>query len=433
MAKKVIDIFPPKKKTAIEEKKEEKEIEAKPKKKSHISFRPIVKKMPALPFKKGMILSFVFLVLLAIFCYVTLSKAEINVWPETENLNLIEKADIDANAAKVDSVLKIIPAQNLQKEKTVVQTFPASGKISKEEKAQGTVKVYNAFSTSPQVLVATTRFVSADGKVFRTPVKITIPGGTYDKGKLIPGSVDIKIVADQPGESYNIGPTTFSIPGFAGTDKYTKFYGESSEAMSGGYQSEVSKVTEEDLAKAEETIIDKAKKECNDLLQEELKKNQTASVLDYIPDSVQSEIIEKFSAVSANQEAQEFSFQAKAQCRTLVFKKEDINNYVREAIAFQIPQDKKLYEESLKINYNVDEVNLETGQIEVSITITAKIYADLDVISFKNALKGKSLLEAKLFLENYPKVLKASVKFWPFWVNKVPDELSKIKFNLIIE
>ncbi|MBM3257741.1 MAG: hypothetical protein FJZ05_00790 [Candidatus Nealsonbacteria bacterium] len=435
MAKKVIDIFPPKKKEIIEKKEEQekKETEIKPKKKRQISLRPLVKRVPVLPFKKGLILFLVFLILSGTFCYITLSKAEISVWPETEAFNLIEQATIDKNATEVDSLLKIIPAETLQKEKTVVQAFPASGKVIKEEKAQGTIKVYNAYSTSAQVLVATTRFVSSDGKVFRTPVKVTVPGGTYEKGKLVPGEADVKVVADQPGKDYNIGPTKFSVPGFAGTDKYTKFYGESFEAMVGGFQEEVAKMTEEDLAQAEEVLVEKAKKECNELLQNELQSEAVSSKFDYLSDTIQTEIVENFSLTSSGTETKDFNYQVKAQCQAVVFKKEDIDNYVKEAIAFQIPQDKKLYEESLKINYNVDSTDLETGQITVSMTILTKIYVDVDIISFKNALKGKTLLEAKLFLENYPKITKASVKFWPFWVNRVPEELSKIKFNLVID
>jgi len=435
MAKKVIDIFPPKKKEIIEKKEEQekKETEIKPKKKRQISLRPLVKRVPILPFKRGLILALVFLILSGTFCYITLSKAEISVWPETEAFNLIEQATIDKNATEVDSLLKIIPAETLQKEKTVVQAFPASGKVIKEEKAQGTIKVYNAYSTSAQVLVATTRFVSSDGKVFRTPVKVTVPGGTYEKGKLVPGEADVKVVADQPGKDYNIGPTKFSVPGFAGTDKYTKFYGESFEAMVGGFQEEVAKMTEEDLAQAEEVLVEKAKKECNELLQNELQSEAVSSKFDYLSDTIQTEIVENFSLTSSGTETKDFNYQVKAQCQAVVFKKEDIDNYVKEAIAFQIPQDKKLYEESLKINYNVDSTDLETGQITVSMTILTKIYVDVDIISFKNALKGKTLLEAKLFLENYPKITKASVKFWPFWVNRVPEELSKIKFNLVID
>src|SRR4030042_6465904 len=194
MSKKVIDIFPPskielKKEIEIEkeEEQEEKETELKPEKKSRVSLKSFVRKVPIPPFKKGLIFSLLFLVLLGAFCYITLSKAEIQVWPETELIGLEEEAILDQHATVADSLMKIIPAQILQKEKTVVQSFLASGKVLKEEKAEGTIRIYNAYSTSPQALLATTRFVSADGKLFRTPIKSTIPGGTYEKGKFIPG------------------------------------------------------------------------------------------------------------------------------------------------------------------------------------------------------------------------------------------------------
>ncbi len=440
MSKKVIDIFPPSKieikkeiEVEKEEEQEEKRTEVKAEKKSRVSLKSFVKKVPIPPFKKGLIFSLFFLFLLGAFCYITLSKAEIQVWPETELISLEEEVSLDQHATVADSLMKIIPAQILQKEKTVVQGFLASGKVLKEEKAEGIIRVYNSYSTSPQVLLATTRFVSADGKLFRTPIKSTVPGSTYEKGKFVPGEIDIKVVADQSGEEYNIGPTKFSIPGFAGTDRYTKFYGESFEAMTGGFQEEVAKMTEQDLAQAEESLTKQAKKECEELLKSELQTGETASKFDYIPDNIQTEIVEKFSLASAGEETQEFKYQVKAQCQTLLFKKEDVRNFAKDMISYQLAQDKKLYEESLQIDYYPEITDVETGKTTVSLKISAKTYYDVDVYTFKNALKDRTLLEAKLFLENQPRIIKTSVKFWPFWVNKVPEDLNKIKFNLVID
>ncbi|MDP1538634.1 MAG: hypothetical protein Q8M00_01240, partial [bacterium] len=220
MNKKVIDILSPQKPSSTMLNEGEKEIKTE---KEFSSDHPAQARTPF--FKKGLIFSLVFLILLGVFCYFALSKAEIELWPETEISKLETKLTIDKEVKEPNILGKIIPAQVFQKEKTLVELFQSSGKILKEEKAEGTIRVYNTYSISPQVLIATTRFVSADGKLFRTPVMVTIPGGRYEGGKFIPGEIDIKIIADQPGSEYNIGLSVFAIPGFAGTDRYTKFYG----------------------------------------------------------------------------------------------------------------------------------------------------------------------------------------------------------------
>ena len=382
------------------------------------------------PLKKGWVFVFFILILGGVFCYFTLSKANIEIWPETETLTFETKLTVDETAGASDFINKVIPGEIFEKEKTVAEIFPSSGKILKEEKAEGTIKVYNEYSTYPQILVATTRFVSAEGKLFRTPIKVTVPGGHYEKGELIPGEVDIKVVAAEAGPEYNIGPTTFSIPGFAGTARYTKFYAKSFQSMAGGLSEKLSQVTEEDLETAENILTKRAKEECEALLKEDLQSEEVYSEFSFSDEAIKGEIIEKFSVATPGKESEEFSFQVKTKCQTLIFKKEELRDFSKEFILPQIVQGKKLYEESLKIDYTPDTVDLDSGKINFSLVISAKIYSGINLSALKSNLKGNSLLETKLFLENQPEITKAKIELWPFWVKKVPEDLDKI--NLIL-
>ena len=436
MERRVTDILPPQKirEEKKEEKKEEKEIKTRKEEEQKPQLKGFDTETSTLPFKKIIIFSSILLlIVIGVFCYLTLSKAEIEIWPETDVLNVDTKLTVDKSAKEANISTKVIPGQFFQRDKTVSETFPATGKTTKEEKAEGTIKVYNAYSTSPQVLVATTRFVSADGKVFRTSAKVTIPGGTYDKGKLVPGEIDVRVIADQTGPEYNISPTTFSIPGFAGTDRYTKFYGKSSEAMSGGLKEEASKVTKEDLTLAEDTLTKMAKTGCEDLLKSDLQAEETSSVFDYFPDSIQTEITDKISLATSGAEVAEFKSQVKTTCKTLIFKKEDLNEFVLDSISAKVSSGEALYEESLKTDYSADTVNLESGKIVMSLNISGKVYNDVDVSGFKTALMGKSLLESKMFLEGQSKITKAVVNLWPFWVRSVPKNENKITFKIIVD
>ena len=60
---------------------------------------------------------------------------------------------------------------------------------------------------------------------------ITVPGMGKD-GK--PGSVEVKIYGAEAGTEYNSPPLDFKIFGFKGTSKYSKFYGRSKGAVTGG-------------------------------------------------------------------------------------------------------------------------------------------------------------------------------------------------------
>ena len=374
------------------------------------------------------------LILAFLFCYFTpphlWGGAEIEIWPETESLTFETKATIDREGKNVDVSNKVIPGKTIVVEKTVSEEFPSSGEILKEKKAEGIIRVYNAYSTSSQALVSNTRFISAEGKLFRSLEKVTIPGGKYEGGKLVPGELDVKVAADQSGPEYNITATTFSIPGFAGTAKYTKFYGKSSENMTGGLREKVPQVTQEDLYLAQKTLEERALKESDTALKEKISSDP---LLVLLKEAQASEILETFSLARPKEELEKFNFQVKAKSEALVFNTKDVENFIKDFILSQIPESKKLHQESLKTNELPETINLKTGKIILSLKAEAKIYSDINQTDLKKNLGRKSLAEAKIFLENQPHVTKTQVKFWPFWVKKVPEDADKIEIKLRID
>ena len=196
--KKIFDIIPPEK-VEIEKKELTEEIIEEIKK----------KKLPSFPFFKISISILIFLILIGGGLHFQWSRAEIEIWPEVKTLNFDEKLTLDTKRDKSDFLSKVIPGKIFESEKVLSQNFSSSGKTLKEEKAQGTIRVYNNYHL-PQILVIRTRFQPALEKVlyFRTTKTITIPAKS---------ELDVNVRADRPGDEYNISPSTFSIPGLAGT------------------------------------------------------------------------------------------------------------------------------------------------------------------------------------------------------------------------
>jgi len=379
--------------------------------------------------KKGLILVFPLLIPVFLFCYFSLSKAKIEIWPVTEILALETKVTCDKTAEKTDLSNKIIPGEVLETEKLITEEFSSSGVVQKEKKAEGVIRIYNNYSASVQVLVANTRFVSADGKLFKSIEKVTVPGEKYEGGKLVPGYLDIKVAASQPGPEYNIGPSTFSIPGFAGTDRYTKIYGKSFQDMTGGMKEEIAQVIQEDLDSAKKALTDRALKESEASLKEKIPPEYIL-----LEEAVSSEILETFSLAKPKDELEKFKFQVKARSVALVFKKEDLEKFAREFILSQISETKNFSETSLKFDYSPEIINLKTGKITLLLKIDSKIYSDIDRNNLKEALLGKSSAETKIFLENQPQIAKVEIKFWPFpWVKNVPKNAEKIEIQLRVD
>ena len=355
----------------------------------------------------------------------TFSRVEIEIWPKMDTFELGLEIIVDSKAEEADWSTKIIPGCFLEERNSFSQQFPASGKIVKDEKAEGVIRIYNNYSGLSQSLRANTRFMAASGEVFRTPIRVVIPGKKTEEGKEVPGYIDVKVIADQPGPEYNIKPTSFSIPGLVGTALYTKFYGRSFELMTGGFKGETPQVTKEDLEKAEIAVVKRLKAEGEQIL--EKKAVDSGSIL--LKETFEQDVKATSSSAKAGVEVENFDFLAEVKSTVLIFKEEDINKLILD----QAPQGTRFYEKSLDINWKSKELNLIQGKITLDLEFSGEVYSDLDQLVLRRELKERPLLEAKEFLEKKSEISKVEIDSWPFWIKKIPRNLNKIKLKLKLD
>ncbi|PIV12875.1 MAG: hypothetical protein COS47_00105 [Candidatus Nealsonbacteria bacterium CG03_land_8_20_14_0_80_36_12] len=369
-------------------------------------------------------------------------KAKIEILPKMENLTFKCELKVDSLAKEIN--LEVIPGQLIETEEFLSQEFPASGKAFKEERASGTIQVYNNYSLSPQVLIDGTRFVSADGKLFRTPKRITIPGKHYEGGKLVPGFVDIEVIADQPGPEYNIGLSTFSLPGLAGTVMYTAIYAKSFQEMKGGFRREVLQVTKDDLEGGTRVLEEKVKEKVETSLKRKIPED---SIL--IKDA---QIFEKGQLSLLAREGEEkssFWGEAKAKGTALIFKKSDLNKWalgfiraeisekVDEAVASSPPfanaRVKEVRENSFNYGFTAKNIDFQKGSLLLKVELSAQIFSKIDEKALKELIKGKEEKEVeRKILENYPEISEIRLELFPFWLRKIPkdDKLLEIKLKI---
>lgn len=427
MPEKIFDIYPPQTVHRLEPKKILRKIARK----------KLPKRDRAVLLTLG---TFVIIGFFAFLFFSLLSQAQIEIWPETEVLNFEEEIEISVQKDQPDYLAKVFPGRIFEEELEISQEFLATGKISKTERARGQIRVYNAYSDSSQVLIINTRFISAEGKLFRSAKKVRIPGGKYDaRGRLAPGFLDIEIIAAEPGEEYNIGSSTFSIPGFVGTSKYTSFYGKSFGNMTGGFRGEVIQVTQADLDKAKDALVKKLFEG-----REAALRNKMPSGFIWVDESLFQEVVESVPSVSAGAETQTFKFGIKINFKVISFKKSDLENFAKEFIILQMSQmsrdeilaeggfwlKKKIQENSLKINYKFSSIDWQLEKIILDLDFSAKIYPDINKNVLKKAILGKSLEETQILLASQLYVQKSEVKLWPFWARKIPKKEEKIKIKL---
>jgi hypothetical protein len=150
------------------------------------------------------------------------SSAKVEITPNT--VSAAVQNSFTANQSGGSLPFEIVTAQ-----KTASQSVTSGGTKTVNSSASGTITIYNT-QKNAQRLITNTRFATAAGLVFRIHSAITVPGGSSAK----PGSVTAKVSADQIGSSYNVDPTSFTIPGFAGMPQASEVYARSTTAMTGG-------------------------------------------------------------------------------------------------------------------------------------------------------------------------------------------------------
>lgn len=351
-----------------------------------------------------------------VFFHFFMANATIEVWPQITKLRLEEQILAQVGYDKVNVEKKIIRARVFEEEKEITQLFAASGKKFKEEKARGTIRVYNENSTQPQSLVANTRFISEDGKLFRLETAVSIPGGQF---------LDVRVAAPEPGAEYNIGPSNFSLPGFVGSPLYTKIYGESFEPMTGGAKREVTVVTEEDIAAAK------------DQLGEILKIEATKSLLARIPspyqvleDSLRSTITQDNSLIKPGAELNQFNYTAKVKVSMTGFHKDDADVLAKQLLSSYLPTNQTVNEETLRVTTQVSQGAGQAGLIPITLHIAGDQYEKVDRAALTRRLAGASDSEFHQLFKEYSFLAKAQFSLWPFWVSRIPKDPERVSVDV---
>jgi hypothetical protein len=371
----------------------------------------------------------IFLILFFLFwaaasAYFFLPQATIILHMKMEEKSASLTVEANVSESKVDQENKKIPAvlEEMTKEKS--GEFEATGSQSGVGKAGGKVVIYNEFSSENQPLVATTRLETSDGKIFRITKNVIVPGMTKIGGETKPGAIEVEVVADQSGEEYNIGPTSFKIPGFKGGPKYEKFHAESSRAMEGGSKTGSSLVTSKDLAAAKENLVAMAKKEALEELKSKMGEGQY-----FFEDTALFSVINSSSSESIGAKAQKFTYTVTVKGQVLSFREDDVKELISAdekangADSTQINFEKG-------INYILSESDVEKGFLKFEAKTDFYSTPALDVSNFKKGVLGKNTEELEGLIKNYPAVKNADVNFWPFFVNRVPMDESRVKIEI---
>ncbi len=327
------------------------------------------------------------------------------------------------NTASINGSLISLPGQLSVANNNLSMNFPATGSSTVGAKASGVLTVYNTYSAQPQILVATTRFQSPDGKIFHLVNKTTIPGAKVVSGKITPSFIDVQVIADQPGPDYNVAPSqNWQIPGFKGTPRYGKFYAEAKVAMTGGALGNQVIPTKFDImqgeVKIEGALSDSLKSQTLILNSQNLKLLNNASAFATTTENVSTNVDSDGN----------FSIFAAGKLSQLVFDENMLQNTILGSLTTSTA-DMKV--DNFSLNYGTSTANLVSGKMTFSISGTLTYEPKIDFDAFKKSILGLNADALKTAIFALPGLDKANISFWPFWINSVPKSESHV--NMVVE
>ncbi len=340
-------------------------------------------------------------------------SATVTVVPQT-----ISDSHDQAFTVNADSGSEEVPLTKKTSEVSVSIAGIASGAAGTPaesgSRAKGTIKISNNYGSEAQTLVATTRFESASGKIYRIQENISVPGN---------GSIEAQVVADGSGESYNLNEGTLTIPGFKGTDKYEKFSATVTKAISGGGGNETQSGGTF-IRADEETLRSRAMEEAKKKFSENI--NNEAGDMYTFTDGLQAERTSEANMPKVGSIPGEYEYQATFKITAFTTSKDAVTKAVVKNIRSEYdgivfaPVKQELSFADFALSKDGKEASLK-------VHLETDLSAELDEEKIKADLAGKSAAELENFTSAHPEVKGLTIHFNPSWaLKRIPKNPEKI-------
>lgn len=358
------------------------------------------------------------LVLIGLAVLVMLPSTSITIVPRTHVVPFDASTPLTAypaGSAATGTIPYTVVTQVFE-DSSVVQ---ASGTEQAEEKATGTVTVYNEYSDQPVRLIKNTRFQSPTGLIYRIPASVDVPGR---KGTT-PGSVSVTVFADQTGPDYNIGATDkFTLPGLKGTpEMFEKVYAKSTQAFTGGFSGQRPAVSASVLDASRAEIRGRLTEKAQQLAQTAPQGSLAFAGLTAVNFETLPPVNEPGGGVRVTE---------RATVAMPVFQMEAF----AKAIAQSVSADAENQSVSVRFTDGtsaqaVGPLNAaDLGQQTITFTINGRgqIIWNVNAAELTEALAGREESAFETIIQGFPSVEEARARITPFWRKSFPTSPAKI-------
>jgi hypothetical protein len=350
-------------------------------------------------------------------------KTVLTINPEVRNPNINAEfiAYPDKRAGELSYEIMTLEA-------TGESQVKAAGQVQVEEQATGMLEISKS-TPGAERLIKNTRFRTPEGLIFRIQESVVVPGAVKDgEGKLVAGTIQAKVFADDVGESYNVAAgKTFDIPGFQEggfTDLYTAIKAKNLEAFTGGFKGPQFQIDENDLSTARQALQIKLR---DDLLL----RIDTEKPADFVTfkDAV-AITYHQLPAVEYGNDLVTIKEQAILQIP--LFKASDFGSFLAQETVPTYDNNPVRVADSATLSFQYSSSTISTMVIANEPSLTFKLTGkpllvwEYDAEKLKKDLAGLPKTALVNAIPGYPGIDSARVHITPFWQRTFPDAPEKI-------
>jgi len=378
--------------------------------------KKIKKSKKSLSLYRRIVWKFLLLVgfLAALVFYFSFSKLTIFITPKVEAMNdtlYLKVLETDNSVTTINDGREKISGSINELDLEITKNYRSTGEEYIGEEVSGKVFLINNY-IKDQPLVATTRILTNDNKLFRIKKAVTIPAG---------GQVEVEVYADKIAPEMAINPTRFTIPGLW-VGLQDKIYAESKEPFS--YQQKV-----ERYVRASD--IQLANQEATSLLLERAREYKVLRAQDGILYQVLDPVEINLSTKTGDK-VEEFSMTAKAKVVVVSFSQEEVSRLAVAKLNILVPDDKELADfKAENISYFLENYNNseQIATIKTSFSGSMILKSNAEVID-RERLVNLSAEQISTYLREYPEIGSYELEFYPSFIKKAPHLVDRIQIKI---
>ncbi|HEY4501463.1 MAG TPA: hypothetical protein VJJ20_00115 [Candidatus Paceibacterota bacterium] len=336
--------------------------------------------------------------------------ATVVVHPRTEVITTASSTIV----ARVSAPVGTLAFSTVTATRWATTTVPATGTKKVSRQATGVVTISSTYSAS-QRLISGTRLKAPDGKIYRLASSVDLPAN---------GSAVATANAESPGESYNRGATTFTLPGFAGDPRFDKF-SATARLMAGGFVGDEPAVADADLASAQARLKAELDSSVQGILAGAIPATATAipGTLDiaYSPVAQTAATDKKTATLSQSATAVGAVVGIRDLASALAGRL--VAGYKGEAVDF-------LDQGTLNVSV-ASSTKPQDEEITLMFDGNTTLVWQFDPNALTTAMLGKDKGQFQAIVESFtPAIASASASVRPFWIKNFPADAEKIKVEI---